>query len=768
MSLVPQASVERSLRYATCDMGFTISDLRASALAAIAFAPLLLTPGYLCLLCLPARSGRRRTPPETLLWSLLLSLPLSLFLCAIVGRWISPAGLAWIFGLIAAVAVAFFLSHHRHRADLAAARASLFQPLTPLLLVLAGLLLFATVGIEHAGHLFEGVHAADWSVRVPLVAAAVRDGVPPGNPFFAVAAHEQPGRFYFYWYSLCAVVARFTHLPPRACLAGSVVWSAFALIGLLILSLRNLLDLRLQLSRRATLAFGLCFVMGPDIVPAVAFLFTHPVHLTPEIEWWHADRIPSFFGAFIFAPHHIAGLCCAVLAFLLLAELQPDGSAPPGRLRLAVTSILVAICFAATAGTSTYIAFCFGVIGALYAMDLIRHRQWLTLAALVSGALLALAISAPFLHSLLSGAALPAPSSPSAHQHFFRFTLRELADGDRAVIYVSKHLHHRVTNRPLLHLLALPFVAIYLPLELGFFLFPFAIRLTRDLHRLRSHQSLTSGERLLWLIFLGAALPALFLSSDPTQGVNDLGRHAGLILRFVLVVWSTPLVAEYLDRLRSDQPLAPRHPWAARLALFFLVLGLASQLWQIVIDRSFLAIMHRSRLNPESPFAQDTNLGGRYLDLRRGLQFVESRLPAGAVVQSNPGSRYQPIVMLYSDHPFAAGDISCEAAFGGDLRLCRPMVLELEHLFGGPPDVQDVPREPYHTVIATDAPTTTTPAAFKQTCSDLHLAALVAQNSDPAWGLPESWVWKEKPVYATPIIRIFACPAAPLRASSPS
>ena len=748
-------------------MTFTTLDWRDSLSAVLCFSPLLLAPGYLLL---RLRSSSRPTAPEQLLWSLSLSLPASLVLTAVSGRFLSDPQLIIVFSSLILIAIVLLLIGPGPSGKGPVHGAS--NTLSTTLFAITALvvyILFATSSIQVGRYLFESVSASDWSVRIPLVAASIRNHVPPGNPFFTVDGHPGGSRYYFYWYSLCGFVGRGFHLPARACLAASVVWSALSLVAMLFLSLKYLVTPGGPLRRQCLLLLALCCVMGLDILPALGGLLTRPIHLYPEIEWWHADRLPSFLGAIIFAPHHIAGMVCCLLAFLVLVHF-PVRPSPGFRASVPstlLTTLIAALCFAAAAGDSTYIAFCFSFVGLLYGLDLLRQRRWSDLASLLAATSLALLLSRPFLHEMLSGPALtPPPGQPSGH--FFRFVLRELGDGDRIVGFISRRLHHEVTNELAKHLLALPFVAIYLPLEFGFFLIPLTLHIRRDLRRLRTHQTFTDGERLLWAIFLGAAIPALFISSEPTQGVNDLGRHAGLILRFVVILWSTPIVWEYLERLRTHQPLSPQHPWIARLALVLLGLGLATQLWQIVMDRSFLAIFHHTRRNPEMPFAKDDNLAGRYFDLREGLTVVESHLPANAVVQSNPGSRYQMIVMLYSDHPFAAGDLSCEAAFGGDPSRCKPIVAELQHLFGGPADIQYVPLGPYFTVTAPDAAQTTTSAAFITTCRDLHLAALVAQNSDPAWALPGSWVWQETPVYATPIIRIFACPSVTPARQSPS
>lgn len=740
-------------------MNYTLSDLLTTLLAMLAFLPFLLAPGAVFASLSNLGSYRQRSFPERLLWSTVLSLPLALLIAADLGRYLSQSILTAIFLAIALLALlGLARTLGRRSRPNPSVQTSNRSALLALLALIAYLLL-VTSSLQVGDHLFESVNASDWSVRIPLVAASIRNGVPPGNPFFSVNAHVQPSRYYFYWYALCAQVGSLTHLPARACLAASVLWSALALIAILFLSLRYLIGIDRDLRRKALFSLALCCVMGIDILPALAGLLTRPIHLYPEIEWWHYDRIPSFLGAIVFAPHHIAGMVCCTLAFLVLTlspyRLSAGLSGSPRRVLLALS--VAAICFAAAAGDSTYIAFCFAFVGLFFGLLLLSQRRWVDLAALLGAGALAIVLSLPFLHSMLSGPALPPPTGQT-QSHFFRFTLRELGDGDRAVGFVSRRLHHEVTNPAAKHLLALPYIIIALPLEFGFFLFPLAVRIRRDLRRLRTGDPFSDGERTLWCLFLGAAIPALFISSDPTQGVNDLGRHAGLILRLVVVLWSTPILWEFLERLRARQPLSPQHPFLARLALIFLGLGLATQLWQIVVDRTFLMIFHATGANPEMPFAKDSNLAGRYFDLRRGLDQVESRLPPDAVVQSNPGSRYQMIAMLYSSRPFAAADVSCEAAFGGDLSVCKPIVRQLQHLFGGPSDFQPKPLGPYVTVTAPDAAATTTPAAFERSCHDLHLSAVVAQNSDPAWSIPTSWVWQPNPAFATPLIRIFTCP----------
>ena len=100
---------------------------------------------------------------------------------------------------------------------------------------------------------------------------------------------------------------------------------------------------------------------------------------------------------------------------------------------------------------------------------------------------------------------------------------------------------------------------VLIPLQFGFLLVPLVMRARRDYNRLRAGEVLSDGERMMWAIFLGAAIPGFFLSSAP-QGVNDLGRHAGLILRLVLIAWAVPLLWPYVVKLRRHEPSLSHTP----------------------------------------------------------------------------------------------------------------------------------------------------------------------------------------------------------------
>ena len=154
----------------------TLLNLCRSLLAVLSFIPLLTAPGLLLLLlgrALPSMASRA----QRLLWSIVLSLPCSLILTAVVGR---SAALRFVTHpplplLLLATSVLVLLTFHTAplKAPLARPSATTSAILGALALLLL-YILFATAPIQIGPHLFEPVAAADWSVRLPLVAASIR------------------------------------------------------------------------------------------------------------------------------------------------------------------------------------------------------------------------------------------------------------------------------------------------------------------------------------------------------------------------------------------------------------------------------------------------------------------------------------------------------------------------------------------------------------------------------------------------------------------
>lgn len=750
---------------------YMLSDALQTLVGDAAFSLCFFFPGYLVASSYNLMGFRSRSMPEKLLWSVALSGPLSTLFCCLGGRILPPRNLLFFFAMCSIFAAYHFMRdlwQFRSRWQQEFARESCIA--AACMVAVALYCLLATLAIQTPHSLYEGVIATDWSIRVPLVDAAVRGGIPPHNPMFALAGHAPPMRYYYFWYELCAQVIRLTHISAHNCLAASTVWSAYSLIAVTFLALKYLAPqhsiapifntaptadrANTDLKRICLAALGLMCVMGLDLLNAVNGLFQKPMRIYPDIEAWHPDRMPSWPGSILFAPHHVAGVAFGTLGFLLLALL------PESRRQKLLHSLLAAVCFAALVGTSSYLALCFGVAGVFLFAVRLCEREWLNIAFLVLCGAVAVLLSLPFLHEMTSTVAYAAVEHPRAStthslisNHMLKVVVRSwhMAFGVIGTFAQEHNLpYEHIRIRYLFPLMLLP--VLYFT-ELTFYVFVLWYQAKADFF---SGTRPNNRALALWTLFFGFALPALFLSSEPTQGINDLGRHAGLALRLVLIAWAAPMMLNTWHSLRSHHQPNRGGRWIILVTAVCIMIGLGGQLWQITMDRLYLPLIAHNVF----PSKIQYQTGAPFLQARRANDAIAANLAPNAVIQSDPDSRYQSVFLLYLNRQTAAGDDGCEAAFGGNVNLCQEEVAKPLHaLFGGDIkprelDPGEVPPEPPNAANMTDA-------HFRATCSQLHLSALLATSVNVAWNIPGSWVWNEpasSTIYADDAVRVISCP----------
>ncbi len=737
-------------------MSRTFHDLGSVWLALLCFAPFLLPPGYLLAHALNLHGFRAKSLSERLLWAVALSVPLAILWTVLAGRTLGTTAVAR--GILCAAALWLCLLGWQA----AQKRLGLGRPnrwtLWMSACMFAGTVYttLATLGITVGHKLYEGTYAGDWSVRIPLTAAAIHGGVPIQTPFYGVFGQTTPLRYYYFWYVLCGAVGRLGHLDARPVLAASAAWSAFALVAALLLLGKYLFGWTSSpqtgnsLRRLCVLALPVSCILGLDILPAIAgLLLPHP-KLYPEMEWWRSqgDFSLSFHTAVLYAPHHTAGLACCALGFLLLT-LAARHAAPLTPWRTIVTTGAVAgICFAAAVGTSTYLTLIFTLAALVLVLERAQQRDWRAIAALLLAAAVALPLSSTYLGEVLHGAGATLQSE-SAHIHGARFVAlfpRNVGLPRIELLQIGYQVHYnKLTPFWVKALLRPPMTLLLFAIELGFFGFVLVRRASLDL---RHPTRLTVLQRMQWTLFAALAFAALCLTSQPVIGVNDLGRHAGLALRFIAVLWATPMVAEALQKPRF-WPL-PTHPNWMRAVYATVILGLCSQLWQVTVQRTYFWLVDRGTIaHPFAPFPRFPHYGTRYFDRREAFEAIDRALPPNSRIQMNPASTDWTLATDYLQRPVAAFDTDCEAAFGGDLAQCHRAMPQLRGIFGGGHFLLLDPR-PFD-------PTAVTPAAFDRICSEHHLRALVATASDRVWPDHTSWVWTRPKLFANNSVRVIVC-----------
>jgi len=308
---------------------------------------------------------------------------------------------------------------------------------------------------------------------------------------------------------------------------------------------------------------------------------------------------------------------------------------------------------------------------------------------------------------------------------------------------------------PLLHLhppahrwqypMIFPMLALLYFVELGFFWFVLYYQIKKDVQR---KDRLPIAARSFWILFLGFAAMALFVSSAPVQGVNDLGCQTGGVTRWLLGLWATPLVYAAWKRWKSGPALPTAMKIAFACAAVCAILGWAGAVEDIAIQRMYLVMVDRGMIRPRHPFRFPPGSSMRFGELYDAWQQIGRSTDPAAVIQANPDGKYGNVSSLYLNRRTAAGDVLCEAAFGGDPETCLEQISHpLVSLYAATPD------KPVF-----QAPADTTPAAFAKTCTALGLTALIAVDSDGAWADRSSWVWTEPTIYAGNYVRVVECP----------
>lgn len=718
----------------------TLAELSQGLACVFAFALFLLPPGFLFARLIDLNGMRSRSREEQLLWATVVSLPLALVLSQLLARVLPPIDVLLVYGVMALAALALLAFGPRSaRVELQRSQRRGTFAACLVAALWCAYALFATATIRIGDRLFVPTTLSDWAVRVPMVASAIRGPVPPINPLSALhgAAHL---RYYYYWYVLTAEPARLLHLPPQAALAASCVWAGFALLAAIFLCLKYLSGERHNLRRRIPFILVPLATIGLDILPT-ALVFLRHSHPRLDMEWWRIDRTPAFLTTLLYAPHHIGGLVCCLVAFLVLVEVS-TATAKPSLPFLAGRALLVGIAFAACAGTSTFLAFIFVIVCLFWSADLLRTRQLRPLILLAIAGVIAWALSRPFLHEMGSGT--------SAAQGFAAFAWRS-AQIVRA-LFTAKHilLHH-----PFLSSIAQqPLVLLMDFFELGFFFFVLIDRFRHELlPSLRGRLSMQPGQRALWAILLAAGVCALFVSSAVTQSANDLGMHAGIVVRLVLVLWSVP----YLERLWASRHSLTHtsltHKLFIATALTCLALGFAGGIYGLAMDRLYFPLMEAHILHPPTEELTEDHLGARLFAIQSAWQTLDRTLPANARTQFNSTGLMAPAMSFFSKRQIVASDSGCGTAFGGDYTRCPQVELALHHLFGTQiqsTQIQGFDRFPPSLSLASAAD-------FTQVCNDLSLDSILVDSTDPVWQQPDSWVWTLTPQLAYPTLRVFSC-----------
>jgi hypothetical protein len=579
------------------------------------------------------------------------------------------------------------------------------------------------VDFQSNHQLFMSLTIFDHAARVNWTEGVLRTGIPPANPLYWYK-HTATMRYYYFWYVVCAAVAKMAHLPARAVFIASCVWAGFSLAALNGVYLKHFLAAGIRLRGQFLRSIALLMVTGLGICANLLHFFGLP---RASIEGSAEHQIASWLISLLYVPHHIASLVCCMLAFLLAWMAGKDG----GRGRTASVA-LIAVALASAFGLSIYVAFAFFLVmlaWALWQVAIERTpRPALLLAAGGAGAAILLI---PYLWELTHTASKIEGGS------VFALAVREMIPPNG--LLALPLFQHLAAGHPLtaLNLAKLVLLAPGYALELGFY---FAVFLIYLVPAWRGRTPLTPAQRSL--VFIAAAtIPFISLIRSGVLDINDFGLRGALLLQFALLLLASEVITAWslADRKRGasvDFTGLPHNtgPWLRSIAALALVLGVIGTLYQALMMRFLvpLVAVHDPETGNLSHDAYISSIGYAELDVS---------VPRDAIVQFNPVARKSPlwgsVDLVGIDHQTAIiGDQQgCGSELGGDPSGCPVMAAAIDPLFNGPATVTQA----------------------RTTCRQYGIQYLVARIYDPAWNDKNGWVWTLSPVVSDEEFRALDC-----------
>jgi hypothetical protein len=718
-----------------------VEQITGALLAVPAFLPATVCTGYLFAWSTNFHAFRDRSLVERIFWSLPLSFAISTISAVLIGRFLSLPAVVIFFLVGAAGCILTLGIELRMKRKSGEKWCFSFQPLGASALALALLWIAFTVlslvDIQRDHRLYMNVAMLDQSARVLWTESVLHTGVPPLNPLY-MYGHPAPMRNYYFWYVLCAAVAKMTHISVRGVFTASCVWAGLGFAALIGLYLKHFLQVGVRLRRQFLRSIALATVTGLDLCVVLWNLLRYRIPPPADLEAWSRDGIVSWLHTIFWAPHHLVSMICCMFAFLL-ASIHTKGSWRNSML----SGALIACALSSAFGLSIYVAFAFFLVAVLWAIEQLAFRSKyspsLILAAGGAGSLLLLL---PYLLDLAHTPSSLNSANSSGATSLFSLAVRQMIPPDG--LLASSLFHSLAAGNPpaALNLAKLLLLFPGYSLELGFF---FAVFLAFLIPAWRKHVLLTEPQRNL--LFMAAAMvPIMSLIRSGILQTNDFAWRSAMFVQFPLLLLASELLMTWRA---ADHPSGaaaetaglpgPTPKWLRSIASFALILGVLGTICQAGMFRFLIPIGDAH--TPANPAPEARSLSQKAYISAIGYAKLDAAIPQDAVVQFNPEDlgrdRMSMIVNLAGiDHQMAIGADKggCGSELGGDPAGCPTMANAIDALY-----------------VSSSA------EQARATCRQFGIQYLVVRVYDPVWKNKNSWVWTLNPVVADIDFRALGC-----------
>lgn len=714
-------------------LNITERQIMESLIAVPAFMPATLCSGYVVAWSTDLYGFRSRTVVERIFWSVPLSLCVTTISSILISKFLSLETVVVLLWAVTATCLGLSVREWARSRGLTPRLCVGWKPYGNAALLLALLWIVIAIGCLvdlQSGHsLYASLTIFDHSMRVSWVESVMRTGVPPMNPLY-MDQHPAPMRYYYFWYVLCAAIAKMWHLPARAVMTASCVWAGYAVVALAGLYTKHFLEAGKRTRRQVLRVCGLMTVTGLGVLVNVWSILNHTRQLPGDLEIWRAGEITSWFNSMLWVPHHVASMVCCMTGFLTV------WIACQNRRQWIPAVGIAAIAFASSFGLSVYVAFTFFLVALACAgwMALSEKNLNPGISLGVAG-VLAAGVLIPFLLELTHDA-----SGKQGGTSVFSFAIRETIPPEdllRSSFFQHIAVLSPSTARNLANL------ALLVPgytVELGFY---FAVLLIYIFPMLRDRKPLTAPQKSLVCLSIATLVLMSIVRSNVLE-VNDFGWRAAFLLQFPLLLLGSEVLSTWRHADQTNSSLADsvnlpgRTPQILRmLASFALIFGVLTTLYQAALVR-FAIPLHELQLRV-SHNDEAGKLPQKMYTSAIGYAKLDVAIPENAVVQYNPwsidafwldadwlGIKHQSVVDSDQD--------VCGAEFGGNPSACPAMAKAVDAL--------------YKDATADQA---------RSTCHQYGIQYLVARIYDPVWSYRSSWVWTLNPVVSDEEFRVLKC-----------
>ncbi len=710
----------------------TLWDIVGCLRGVAEFAQVLLAPGYCLGLACNLLGFRSRSSSERLALGVVLSFAVVPILGVMITKYGSLNAVCWIAALCGVGFLGSVLWELWRRPKGSPNRWALAGVGLVAIWIALVVVELMDVGIGH--HLFLSVTVYDHALRSAFVDAVMRTGAPPVNPLYW-PGHAAPMRYYYFWYVVTAVAARLGGVTARQAILASVVWAGFGLAAIVSLYCRHFLtdsDSAVDIFRRGgrrwtrfSMALALLAVTGLDILPAIAkALFRLPTDA--DMEWWSGDQVTSWMDSLIWVPHHVAGLICCLVGFLL--AWMSKGRSAAQRVGCVVIS---GLSFASAFGLSIWVppAFAMVLLPWIFWVLVWERESRARIPVVLGAGLFAVLVLLPYLNELRAapmGATTQVSAGLNASvaggaPHLLQFRVRRAIDPDALRVFpwfadlARSHLSVAHTGARLVLLIPGYFV------ELGFYGGIFLVALWA-IRRSQLDESLrTTIFFVSAVLLIGTFLRSAVISS------NDFGWRALLIAQFFLLLlavrWCEGAFGEPRKLLRGT-------------LLAMAGIGVVGTVYQLVGLRFYLPVEERLGRSDEM------GLSERAMAWRRGFDEMDHSIPTAAIIQFNGAQpsdfvRYAEILNVRRQ---AANSLpGCASPFGGEAAACAEVEKRVARLFSPVAGVA------------------LSPAEAQAECGKIGVSYLVVTRWDSVWADQQGWVWRLPAAVDTGEVRVVGC-----------